>query len=118
MDVEDEKAEKDRVPRMVAARVNGRDSITAGGVPIAVRHIESIVRISEANARMRTWYLFLYFGVSVLDAKLCSISDQLGLLFLLFPSSCLLFFSFSFFFSHAQIFATTCATRTSTWRFE
>ena len=30
-----------------------RDSITAGGVPIAVRHIESIVRISEANARMR-----------------------------------------------------------------
>ena len=29
-----------------------RDSITAGGVPIAVRHIESIVRISEANAKM------------------------------------------------------------------
>jgi DNA replication licensing factor MCM2 len=29
-----------------------RDSITAGGVPVAVRHIESIVRISEANAKM------------------------------------------------------------------
>ncbi len=29
-----------------------RDSITAGGVPVAVRHIESIVRIAEANARM------------------------------------------------------------------
>lgn len=29
-----------------------RDSITAGGVPIAVRHIESIVRIAEANAKM------------------------------------------------------------------
>ena len=29
-----------------------KDSITAGGVPIAVRHIESIVRISEANAKM------------------------------------------------------------------
>ena len=26
-----------------------RDSITAGGVPIAVRHIESIVRIAEAT---------------------------------------------------------------------
>merc|ERR1711865_205997 len=29
-----------------------KDSITAGGVPIAVRHIESIVRISESNAKM------------------------------------------------------------------
>ena len=29
-----------------------RESITCGGVPIAVRHIESIIRMSEAHARM------------------------------------------------------------------
>ena len=29
-----------------------RESITCGGIPIAVRHIESIMRMSEANARM------------------------------------------------------------------
>eukprot|EP00937_MAST-01D_sp_MAST-1D-sp2_P000663 g663.t1 len=29
-----------------------RESVTSGGVPIAVRHIESIMRMSEAHARM------------------------------------------------------------------
>ena len=29
-----------------------RESIHAGGIPVAVRHIESIIRMSEAHARM------------------------------------------------------------------
>lgn len=29
-----------------------RESIHAGGIPIAVRHIESIIRMAEAHARM------------------------------------------------------------------
>ena len=29
-----------------------RESIHAGGIPVAVRHIESIIHMSEAHARM------------------------------------------------------------------
>ncbi len=30
-----------------------RESMACGGVPIAVRHIESVMRISEAHAKVR-----------------------------------------------------------------
>ena len=36
---------------MLYAELRAQSSV-AGGVPIAVRHIESIVRMSEASARM------------------------------------------------------------------
>ena len=29
-----------------------RESIHAGGIPVAIRHIESIIRMAEAHARM------------------------------------------------------------------
>ena len=29
-----------------------RESVSAGGIPVAIRHIESIIRMAEAHARM------------------------------------------------------------------
>ena len=37
-----------------------RESIHAGGIPIAVRHIESIIRMAEAHARMHLRYIYEY----------------------------------------------------------
>ena len=36
-----------------------QESVQAGGVPIAVRHIESIIRMSEAHARMFLRYILM-----------------------------------------------------------
>ena len=40
-----------------------RESLSSGSIPITVRHIESIIRMSEANARMhlRDIGIFLFF---------------------------------------------------------
>ena len=43
--------DQDKVPRLYAEL--RRESEISGGIPIAVRHVESIMRMSEAAARMR-----------------------------------------------------------------
>lgn len=43
--------DQDKVPRLYAEL--RREAEISGGIPIAVRHIESIMRMSEASARMR-----------------------------------------------------------------
>ena len=38
-----------------------RASIHAGGIPIAIRHIESIIRMTEAHARMHLRYVIYHY---------------------------------------------------------
>ena len=48
-----------------------RASIHAGGIPVAIRHIESIIRMTEAHARMHLRYVvyhsFIHSFIHSLD---------------------------------------------------
>jgi hypothetical protein len=54
--------DQDKVARLYAEL--RRESAVSGGVPIAVRHLESIMRMSEAHARMVKYffYIYIFFG--------------------------------------------------------
>ena len=49
--------EKEKVAKMYSEL--RRESMATGSIPITVRHIESVIRLAEANAKDRFSILFL-----------------------------------------------------------
>ena len=57
--------EKEKVAKMYSEL--RRESMATGSIPITVRHIESVIRLAEANAKDRFSILFLRLSLSFLE---------------------------------------------------
>ena len=57
--------EKEKVAKMYSEL--GRESMATGSIPITVRHIESVIRLAEVNAKDRFLSLFLRLPLFFLD---------------------------------------------------
>lgn len=55
--------EQDKVARMYAEL--RRESMATGSIPITVRHIESVIRLAEANAKMHLRNMVLEEDVNI-----------------------------------------------------